>query len=43
MNPIYLMLTSGMAVSYAFMLPIATPPNAIVFAYGHLRIVDMVS
>jgi citT protein len=27
--------------SCAFMLPIATPPNAIVFATGHVKQVDM--
>lgn len=40
-NPLYLMVPSTIAVSYAFMFPVATPPNAIVYAYGHLRIRDM--
>ena len=40
-NPLYLMVPSTIATSYAFMFPVATPPNAIVYAYGHLRIVDM--
>ncbi|XP_064650284.1 Na(+)/citrate cotransporter-like isoform X2 [Lineus longissimus] len=41
-NPLFLMLPATVSASFAFMLPVATPPNAIVFSYGHLRIRDMV-
>ena len=41
-NPLYLMLPVTVATSLAFMLPVATPPNAMVFAYGHMKIIDMV-
>ena len=41
-NPLYLTLSTTIATSFAFMFPMATPPNAIVFAYGHLKVIDMV-
>jgi len=40
-HPWYLMLPAAIAASFAFMFPVATPPNAIVFASGHIRIPDM--
>jgi sodium-dependent dicarboxylate transporter 2/3/5 len=39
--PIPLMIAGAVACSMAFMLPVATPPNAIVFGYGVLRIRHM--
>lgn len=41
-NPIILMVPATISCSTAFMLPIATPPNAIVFGSGYLKIRDMV-
>ncbi|WP_082195248.1 SLC13 family permease [Bacillus andreraoultii] len=41
-HPFSLMVAAGIAASCAFMLPVATPPNAIVFGSGHIRINDMV-
>jgi sodium-dependent dicarboxylate transporter 2/3/5 len=41
-NPIILMVPATISCSTAFMLPIATPPNAIVFGSGYLQIRDMV-
>ncbi len=40
-NPLYLVIPSTIASSCAFMMPISTPPNAIVFASGHIRMKDM--
>lgn len=41
-HPFGPMVAAGMAASCAFMLPVATPPNAIVFGSGYIKIIDMV-
>ncbi len=40
-HPYGLMVAAGVAASCAFMLPVATPPNAVVFGSGSVRIQDM--
>eukprot|EP00092_Neocalanus_flemingeri_P015230 GFUD01016459.1.p1 GENE.GFUD01016459.1~~GFUD01016459.1.p1 ORF type:complete len:521 (+),score=103.80 GFUD01016459.1:27-1565(+) len=40
-NPAYLALGVTLTASHAFMLPVSTPPNAIVFSAGGLAIKDM--
>jgi len=41
MNPLMLMLTATISASMAFMLPVATPPNTIIFASGRIRISEL--
>jgi sodium-dependent dicarboxylate transporter 2/3/5 len=38
---LYLLIPVTMASSCAFMLPMATPPNAIVFASGYIKVHEM--
>ncbi|MFT7365763.1 MAG: sodium-dependent dicarboxylate transporter 2/3/5 [Marinobacter psychrophilus] len=40
-SPLLLTVPAAIAASCAFMMPVATPPNAIVFSSGHMRIGDM--
>ena len=40
-NPYLLLVPMTMATSLAFMLPVATPPNAIAFSYKRITIKDM--
>tara|TARA_B100000482_G_scaffold151545_1_gene113467 strand:- start:1687 stop:3123 length:1437 start_codon:yes stop_codon:yes gene_type:complete len=41
-NPYYLLVGATVAASCAFMLPVATPPNAVVFGSKILKIDDMI-
>ncbi len=41
MNPLMMGIAMTLAASCASMLPMGTPPNAIVFASGHIRLSDM--
>ena len=41
-NPLYLMLPVGVGTQFAFMLPVATPPNAVAYTSGYITVMDMV-
>ena len=41
-TPVIWVIPAAIAASCAFMMPVATPPNAIVFGSGELKITDMV-
>ncbi|MCM3760618.1 DASS family sodium-coupled anion symporter [Alkalihalobacillus oceani] len=40
-HPFALMIPCAMAANCAFMLPVGTPPNAIIFGTGKLKIIEM--
>ena len=40
-HPLMLMVPATIAASMAFMLPVATPPNAIIFSSDKIKILDM--
>lgn len=41
-DPMTLLIPAALAATCAFMLPVGTPPNAIVFASGQVKIIEMV-
>ena len=40
-NPLFLMIPATVTCSYAFMLPVATPPNAIVYSASEMKTSEM--
>ena len=42
LSPLLLTVPAAIVASCAFMMPVATPPNAIVFSSGHLQVADMI-
>ncbi len=41
-HPLYLMIPATIMSSMAFMMPVGTPPNAVIFGSGRISIADMV-
>lgn len=41
LEPLMLLVPAAVAASCAFMLPVATPPNAVVFGSGRISVLEM--
>ena len=41
-SPVATMLAAAVAVSFVFLMPVGTPPNAVIFSSGYLRVADMI-
>ncbi|XP_051916370.1 solute carrier family 13 member 1 [Hippocampus zosterae] len=41
-NPLSVLIPATLCTSFSFLLPASNPPNAVVFAYGHFSVADMV-
>ncbi|XP_029009342.1 solute carrier family 13 member 1 [Betta splendens] len=41
-NPLFVLIPTTLCTSFSFLLPVSNPPNAVVFSYGHITIMDMV-
>jgi len=42
LNPLLLIIPATLSASMAFMMPVATPPNAVVFGSGRIRMIEMI-
>lgn len=41
-HPLILIIPATLSASFAFMMPVATPPNAVVFGSGRIKMVEMI-
>lgn len=41
-NPLLLIIPATLSASFAFMMPVATPPNAVVFGSGRIKMIEMI-